>query len=137
MKKLLPIMLTVISLSASATEDPLDCENAFTTIDMNRCAAIERDAARVEMERYLNASLAHNAHDPELIEAIKQAQQDWEQYADSHCKSVYTLWRDGTIRGVMGISCQIETLQQRTHDLWANFLTYMDNTPAVLPEPKR
>ena len=49
--------------------------------------------------------------------------------------SVYTQWRDGAIRGIMAISCKTKLTKQRTHDLWENFLTYMDSTPPVLPEP--
>ncbi|MDE0552455.1 hypothetical protein OU793_24315, partial [Vibrio sp. VP6] len=56
-------------------------------------------------------------------------------YMSSHCDSVYTQWRDGTIRGVMAISCKTKLTKQRTHELWENFLTYMDSTPPVLPEP--
>ncbi|TOB51174.1 lysozyme inhibitor LprI family protein, partial [Vibrio parahaemolyticus] len=87
------------------------------------------------LDKYLNTSFEHNSHDPELTAAIKLAQQDWQAYMSSHCDSVYTQWRDGTIRGIMAISCKTKLTKQRTHELWENFLTYMDSTPPVLPEP--
>ncbi|MCZ4308172.1 DUF1311 domain-containing protein [Vibrio atlanticus] len=108
----------------------------MTTLDINHCAAIELESAQVELEQYLEASFEHNAYDEELVTSIKAAQESWLAYMSAHCDSVYTQWRDGTIRGVMALSCKIRLTKQRTHEVWANFLTYMDSTPAVLPEPK-
>ena len=128
-------LFAVLSLSVAASEPALDCDNAITTLDINQCAAINLKAADTDMLKYLDASYQHNAHDPELIAAIKLAQKDWETYMKSHCDSVYTQWREGTIRGVMTISCKTQQTKQRTHEIWENFLTYMDSTPPVLPEP--
>ena len=135
MKKRLIIILASLSFGALAEEESIDCNNAMTTIEINQCAAIELESAQVKLDKYLNTSFEHNSHDPELIAAIKLAQQDWQAYMSSHCDSVYTQWRDGTIRGVMAISCKTKLTKQRTHELWENFLTYMDSTPPVLPEP--
>ena len=135
MNKFFAIALTALSLTALATDDALDCERAISTMDINQCALEELYLAESEMEHYLEASYQHNDYDPELIAAIKTAQKAWAAYRTSHCDSVYTQWRDGTIRGVMGISCQTALTQQRTHEVWRHFLTYMDSTPPVLPEP--
>ncbi|ELH4920530.1 lysozyme inhibitor LprI family protein [Vibrio vulnificus] len=135
MKKSLILALASLSFAVLAGEEPIDCDTAFTTIEVNQCAAIELDAAKTELEKYLKASFDHNSFDPKLVEAMKLAQTDWQTYMSSHCDSVYTQWRDGTIRGVMGISCKTKLTKQRTHELWENFLTYMDSTPPVLPEP--
>ena len=128
-------MLISLSFAVFAEELPADCDHAMTTIEINQCAAIELDSAQVELERYLKASIEHNADDKALVAAIEQAQQDWQAYISSHCDSVYTQWRDGTIRSVMAISCKTQLTRQRTHELWKNFLSYMDSTPPVLPEP--
>lgn len=137
MNKYLILIAAAFSLSLSASEPKLDCDNVITTLDMNQCAAIGLKAADTEMHQYLEKSYQHNDYDPELIEAIKLAQKDWETYMKAHCDSVYTQWRDGTIRGVMAISCKTKLTKQRTHDIWENFLTYMDTTPPVLPEPQK
>jgi len=129
-------LFTALSLSVAASEPTLDCENAITTLDINQCAAQDLQTANTVMHTYLKTSYQHNKHDPELIEAIKLAQKNWQNYMASHCDSVYTQWRDGTIRGVMAISCKTKLTKQRTHEIWQNFLTYMDSTPPVLPEPK-
>ncbi|MEZ8245920.1 lysozyme inhibitor LprI family protein [Vibrio splendidus] len=143
MKKVLTVVLLTClpllasaSASASASDDVIDCENAMNTIEINQCAAIELETAQVELEQYLEASFEHNDYDAELVASIKKAQESWQAYMSAHCSSVYTQWRDGSIRGLMALSCKTTLTKQRTHEVWANFLTYMDNTPPVLPEPK-
>ncbi|MBM6550881.1 lysozyme inhibitor LprI family protein [Marinomonas ostreistagni] len=122
--------------NSSDTEVTIDCETAYTTRDMNQCAAQTLAESEQVMQRYLDASLERHQQDPELVQAIELAQQRWQQYRSAHCDAVYTQWREGTIRGVMTLSCKTELTEQRTHALWSNFLTYMDSTAPVLPEPK-
>ncbi|MEZ8107926.1 lysozyme inhibitor LprI family protein [Vibrio splendidus] len=137
MKKVLTVvLLTCLPLLASASDDAIDCENAMNTIEINQCAAIELESAQAELDKYLAASFEHNAYDAELVASIKKAQESWQAYMSAHCNSVYTQWRDGSIRGLMALSCKTTLTKQRTHEVWANFLTYMDSTPPVLPEPK-
>ncbi|ULN67058.1 DUF1311 domain-containing protein [Vibrio gigantis] len=137
MKKLLSIvLLTFMPLLALASDDVVDCENAMNTLEINHCAALELESAQLELEKYLAASFEHNSYDAELVSSIKSAQESWQAYMTAHCDSVYTQWRDGSIRGVMALSCKTKLTKQRTHEVWENFLTYMDSTPPVLPEPK-
>ena len=137
MKKLISALIAVcFSFSALADEGIVDCENAMNTIEINQCAAIELESAQAELDKYLAASFEHNAYDAELVASIKKAQESWQAYMTAHCDSVYTQWRDGSIRGVMALSCKTTLTKQRTHEVWVNFLTYMDSTPPVLPEPK-
>lgn len=135
MNKYLIAGLALLSSSALSASAGIDCQNARTTIDINQCAAIELESAQAQLAEYLQASFEHHADDPELVAAIKAAQKDWQAYLAAHCDAVYTQWRDGTIRGVMSLSCKTQLTQQRTYEVWANFLTYMDSTPPVLPEP--
>lgn len=138
MRKYIVIALLGLSFMVMAEDSgPLDCDNAFSTPELNQCAYIELEAAQAELTQYLQTSFEHNAHDPELVEAIKTAQSDWRTYRASHCDSIYTQWRQGTIRGSMAISCKTNLTKQRTHELWANFLTSMDSPESVLPEPKQ
>ncbi len=137
MKRVITLFgLAYFSCSVLAVEKTVDCENAMNTLEINHCAAIELESAQVELEQYLEASFEHNAYDAELVASIKKAQENWQAYMSAHCNSVYTQWRDGSIRGVMALSCKTTLTKQRTHEVWANFLTYMDSTPPVLPEPK-
>ena len=117
------------------SESSLNCENPATTLEINMCASQELEQAQAEMDKYLAVCLTHNADDPELVEAIRLAQKEWKSYADSHCSSVFTKWRDGTIRGIMTISCQTALTKQRTLELWENFLSEMGGESSVLPKP--
>ncbi|MBE8574533.1 lysozyme inhibitor LprI family protein [Vibrio sp. OPT18] len=137
MKKLISALIAVcFSFSALADDGVVDCENAMNTIEINQCAAIELESAQAELDKYLAASFEHNAYDVALVASIKKAQESWQVYMTAHCDSVYTQWREGSIRGVMALSCKTTLTKQRTHEVWVNFLTYMDSTPPVLPEPK-
>ncbi|MEZ8946562.1 lysozyme inhibitor LprI family protein [Vibrio sp. 10N.222.54.B12] len=136
MTKLISALIAVcFSFSALAYEGVVDCENAMNTIEINHCAAIELESAQAELDKYLAASFEHNAYDAELVASIKKAQESWQAYMTAHCDSVYTQWREGSIRGGMALSCKMTLTKQRTHEVWVNFLTYMDSTPPVLPEP--
>ena len=122
--------------SVNALSDDFNCDEAMTTPQVNYCAGVELEKAQHEMNAYLVKSKEHNNGDLELIKSINVAQKAWLLYADAHCDSIYTQWRDGTIRGVMSLSCKTKVTKQRTHEIWANFLAYIDSTPAVLPEPE-
>ncbi len=135
-KKCIAIVLGSLIVSVAAADETVDCSDAITTREMNKCMSNELNLAKAELDKYLKATYKHQASDPELIASIKTAQKDWQVYLSSHCDSIYTQWRDGTIRGTMSIACRTQLTKQRTHDLWASFLTYMDSTPPVLPEPK-
>ncbi|CAH6906193.1 LprI domain-containing protein [Vibrio chagasii] len=137
MNRLIPMLILMcFSYSVLAGENVVDCDNAMNTLEINHCAALELESAQVELEKYLAASFEHNADDTELVGGIKVAQESWQAYMTAHCDSVYTQWRDGSIRGLMALSCKTKLTKQRTHEVWENFLTYMDSTPPVLPEPE-
>lgn len=134
MKKLFIVLLSVYSINALS--DDIDCNKAISTLDINYCAGVELEKAQSILNKYLNKSKEHNKGDPKLIKSIVSAQQAWLLYEKAHCDAIYTQWRGGTIRGVMFLSCKTKLTKQRTHEIWSNFLTYMDSTPPILPEPK-
>lgn len=129
------LMLLILSFSLFA-EEKLDCEKAWTTIDVNRCMSIDLAEVEKVMEKYLAKSLERYKEDKVSLKSIEESQDLWLTYRNSHCGAVYDTWRDGTIRTSMGLGCKIDLTQQRTKKLWLYFLTYMDSTPAILPEPK-
>src|SRR5690606_41644836 len=93
--------------------------------------------AEQEMHRYQEKRLECDSEDAEIVADNNQAQEAALDYANAHCGTIYTMWREGTIRGVMSISCKTKLIRKRTHELWSDFLTYMDSTEPVLPEPVR
>ena len=133
MIKLLTLLIGLYS--TAVWSDDFDCNNAMTTIEINNCAGLVLENAEKEMNTYLLKSKEHHHYDHALIKSIESAQKSWSVYAQTHCDSIYTMWREGSIRGVMYLSCKTNITKQRTHDIWSSFLTYMDSTPPVLPEP--
>ncbi|WP_221794892.1 lysozyme inhibitor LprI family protein [Oceanobacter mangrovi] len=111
-----------------------DCNDANTTIEINQCAARQLEADEAMLQQYLLGSLAVN-EDDELVAAIKHAQQAWLGYREAHCGSVYSQWRDGTMRGVMALDCKIQLTRQRTYEIWNTFLTTMDGS-ILMDEPQ-
>lgn len=126
--------MSVCSFTVMATS--VDCDKAFNTLEINYCAKVELDNAEAEMQRYLDKSLAQYIADTSVIESINIAQSAWQSYSKSQCDSVFTMFRDGTMRVVMTLSCRTKLTQQRTHELWSHYLTYMDSAEPVLPEPR-
>ena len=135
-QKLIMILMFTLSVSPAFAEGPLNCDQPQNTKEINECASQRLEAAEAELAQYLEACFKHNARDLTLVKSIKAAQKSWESYRSAHCDSVGTHWRTGTIRGLMYLSCEINLTKQRTHELWRHFLTYMDSSPPVLPEPK-
>lgn len=129
-------LLLLLSFSEAYSEEYPDCENAWTSLDINKCMHIELSKAEEEMQRYLNKSLERYKEDDVSIESIKNGQTAWEQYRDTHCSALFSIWRSGTIRTAMRLGCKIELTHTRTKVLWTSFLTYVDSTPALLPMPQ-
>lgn len=129
-------MLMIMSAcSFTVMASSLECNKASTTLEINYCAKMKLDKAEAEMQRYLKQSIAQYTADSDVVESINIAQSAWQTYSKSQCDSVFTVWRDGTIRVVMTLSCKTKLTQQRTHELWSQYLTYMDSSEPVLPEP--
>lgn len=130
------LMLLYTSFSLAEIKD-IDCNNALSTLEINYCASILLEEAQNELNDYLNIVYMHHDDDKVLVDAIKNAQIAWVSYSNFHCESIHKQWRDGSISGIMTISCLKELTKQRTHDIWYNFLTYMDNSTPILPEPAK
>lgn len=129
-------------------DDPVVCVRDGNTLQLNACVADDLSAEEARMQRYFDAArtraLEGDAQSGEFGEARTQqaawldaAQRSWEAYADIRCQGVFDQWKGGTIRTVMIAGCRIAATRQRTHDIWADHLTYADSTPPVLPEPVR
>ncbi|SQD76840.1 lysozyme inhibitor LprI family protein [Moritella yayanosii] len=127
------LLMSICSFGTMAAS--VDCDKAFNTLEINYCAKVELDKAEAEMQRYLSKSIAQYTADTNVVESINIAQSAWQSYSKSQCDSVFTMFRDGSLRVVMTLSCRTKLTQQRTHELWSQYLTYMDSSAPVLPEP--
>jgi uncharacterized protein YecT (DUF1311 family) len=130
---------------SSAPQDAIVCDRAGNTIELNACGALDLEREQARMQRYLEAAYGRardsDHADPSYGEPtqstayLQAAQAAWVAYADIRCLGLYDQWKGGTIRTLMGLGCRIEATRQRTHDIWADYLTFWDSTPPVLPEP--
>lgn len=134
---------------ANARAEPaeaIDCDHAMTTYDMNVCTGRVLDRETARMDQYLKAARTR----AEVIDAdsgrageersntaafLTASQTAWGAYASIACDGIYDQWKGGTIRTVQFLGCKIGLTRDRTHFIWENYLTYMDSTPPILPEP--
>ena len=131
-KAIILVIMSIFSFSAVAK---VDCDKALNTLQINYCAKLKLDNAEAEMQRYLDKSIAQYTADTYVVESINIAQSAWTSYSKSQCDSVFTMFRGGSLRVVMTLSCRTKLTLQRTHELWSQYLTYMDSSEPVLPEP--
>ncbi|MFN4175999.1 lysozyme inhibitor LprI family protein [Phenylobacterium sp.] len=131
-----------IDMLMAVSDKPDSCDG-MTTEGMNDCAAIYSDRAERELVRYVataRARLVESAEEDEgAREAVKgfdEAQKAWSTYRDAECGAVFNSWSGGTVRVVMNLSCMTAITKARTHQLWANWLRFVDSTPPLLPEPR-
>jgi uncharacterized protein YecT (DUF1311 family) len=117
-------------------EEKIDCEKAFTTIEINVCAKKEADLAYSVLENYLNKAKERYSSEKTVVDTLNKSQEAWLAYRKAHCDAVYEQWSGGTIRGAMFGGCMLKLTKLRTHVIWQDYLTYMDSTNPLLPEPK-
>ena len=135
MRKTVGVVLCLVSLSTQA--ESIDCNNAVTTFDINVCEGKKLKEAEVKLVQYLAKALEVIKEQKEAFSSLEKSQTAWEEYKDEYCDAVYENWSDGSIRGFMQISCLIKLTNQRTHNIWQDYLTYMDSSPPILPEPEK
>ncbi len=112
------------------------CADAATTLDLNECYAEVLERADERRARYLHAAVERISNQPEVAARISAADAAFNDYRDAECGAVYDYWISGSIRNVMTLTCRIAMTDQRTRRIWSNWLTYMDSTPSILPEPE-
>ena len=105
------------------------------TLEMNECMAGIRKRAEERKDRYLAAAIARHGDRPELATMIQQSEVASDAYRKAECGAVYEDWKEGTIRNIMALTCDIALIDERTQTIWQNWLTYQDSTPPILPEP--
>lgn len=127
--------------SVAAAPGPTHCPGD-NTLEINDCRSAELAAAEADLARYLAAARtrlkADGADDPGSAAALAdldKTETAWKAYRTAQCDAVYDYWQAGTIRTVMALSCEIDLTRQHTHTVWSSWLTYMDSTPPILPEP--
>ena len=132
-------------------QKPASCPDAATTLEMNACFAEKLSQADARRKQYFAAAIAREEESieasqddasaqtmapSETIAQMRASKAAFEVYRDAECGAVWETWKTGTIRGVMSLTCRIAMTDERTRTIWSNWLTYIDSTPPVLPEPQ-
>ena len=111
------------------------CPDSATTVAMNECLSAVLERAEGRQARYFAAAHGLIKDDRDLALLLRRAEAGYELQRKRQCLAVGGKWQGASIRSAMVLRCQIELTDRRTHDIWRNWLTYMDSTPPVLPEP--
>lgn len=112
------------------------CPDATTTLQINECLGELLEEAENRQVIYRQAAIERYPDNPDVMQAIVGSEEAFLPYRQAECDAVYENWKGGTIRYTMALSCKIDLTDARTHTIWENWLTFMDSTPPVLPEPK-
>lgn len=112
------------------------CPNATTTLEINECLSALLEKADNRRVIYRQAAIERHGERPELTAAIVASEKAFDPYREAECDGVYENWKEGSIRYTMALTCKIELTDRRTHTIWRNWLTFMDSTAPVLPEPR-
>ena len=105
----------------------LDCDNAMTQADMNRCAGLEYR----EADAALNAQWEETAAEMKLRDdseyasdgrlgyfpALLAAQRAWLAYRDAHCISYGYFARGGSMEPMLVAACKTDATRERTQEL--------------------
>ena len=125
------------ALTYALAGDEVDCERAKTTQDAEQCSRQELAASEAVLDEYLAAASERYRDEELILTGLDGAQKSWLTYRRDHCRATFALWVGGSIRGVMMNHCLLQQTRQRTWDVWHTYLTFMDSTPPLLPEPQR
>ncbi len=124
---------------------PVDCSKAANTLQINTCVGEElaREEARLEIYLRQAREVARTRDEEDRAYGgpsaqrgyLDGAQAAWIAYVDIVCGGVFDQFKDGSIRVAASSRCRVDLTRERTHLVWRHFLTYVDSTPPVLPEP--
>ncbi|WP_240335391.1 lysozyme inhibitor LprI family protein [Pseudotabrizicola algicola] len=125
---MLRLALAVLIFGAGAAQaQGLDCDNAMTQQAMNRCAALELEAADKDLNaayaeargamRDLDTDLPPGLSGAEL--ALRDAQRAWISYRDKACAAEGFLMRGGSAEPLLVLGCRLRLTEQRAEDLWS------------------
>ena len=128
--------LIISAMMISATTIAAPCPGASNP-EVEACLKSDLDRSQADLKRYAAAATSRIRKEdtPQTLQAFENAQDAWSVYSDRECKGVYEAWGPGTIKGGMALICLRRLTEDRTHEIWRDWLTYMDSTPPILPEP--
>ncbi|MEO1221684.1 MAG: DUF6265 family protein [Pseudomonadota bacterium] len=125
--------------AASERSDVRSYECDGTTVEINACLAAVRDRAAQRERLYFETALGDDGlsseGDNSLHSLMRASQAAAEEHRVQECGAVYEFWKSGSIRNAMSLRCSIRLIDERTHTIWRNWLTFQDASAPILPEP--
>jgi uncharacterized protein YecT (DUF1311 family) len=115
------LLFLISSHLYAATDDVYSAclESAKTTLSITDCHIVELKS----VERTLNDTLNNAYRESSWIEnEIRQSQEAWVQYRDTHCSAIYSYYENGTMRLIAHPSCMVELTKQRQEEIYTNFV---------------
>lgn len=141
-------MVSEAAARRHAEQDANPCADCVTTLDIVECMTKQVEQAQAIQDKYVAAakrrleSYAAEATEgsekrwaTEAVQLFEESQKEWVIFRDKQCGAIYTHWAGGTIRSIMERECRLRLIRRRTHDIWTDYLRYLDSTPPLLPEP--
>ncbi len=114
------VAVTLFSINHTAAASPeqpaaVDCNNATTTLAMQRCAAHEYQAADAEL------NWQYQQHkkilDKPAQQLLRDTQRAWITYRDQECQRQADSVRGGSMAPLLELGCKTQLTQQRTLEL--------------------
>jgi uncharacterized protein YecT (DUF1311 family) len=132
----LPLLIGTFLLCFTATtsahaEDPIDCSNASTTVEMNFCADKDFAAADENLNAIYKKVLAQiddsgleKPYDrASWEEAMRASQRAWVAYRDADCKGLVPMeWSGGSGTSAAVLGCMSQKTIERTKELSERYL---------------
>lgn len=109
-----------------------------TTPEIQSCFSSRLAQAEAQLKRYTEAALRRMQGSGIAARTqadFHKAESAWWAFREAECKAVADRWSDGTIRTSMELSCRLKLTEERTYELWQNWLTSPDRATPILPEP--
>lgn len=129
------LLLCLSSATWSAQEAPL-CADMMDYRKEVECLADQIDLRIARLDKYYLAAQKQEKLFGYTSNELSESQQLWEKYLRKHCDSMYSRDR-GSAGARFAAECQIRLYDERIYEIWKSYLTYLDSTPPVLPDPKK
>ena len=110
-------ILLLLLISFNAYSACLD--GALTTVDMRNCYIVELKVEEQKLNDTLNQAYKESSW---IAKEIKQSQEAWVQYRNSHCDAIYSYYERGTMRFIAHPACMVEITKVRQKELYIDFI---------------
>jgi uncharacterized protein YecT (DUF1311 family) len=116
------VLTVALLVSACARAEPpasavIDCSQAETQLELNRCAADARLEAEARLQAAVDATLMRLQ--PNAAGRFHAAQQAWEAYRDAHCAFVASGVEGGSAEPMVAADCLRDMALARQHRIEA------------------